>query len=130
MNLPFESIARRDFKFVSGTNVLEITLALSAPYHSSASPSLGSVACKIIDSDDPEFVREIYGQDEFEVLEMVLIHFRNYIRTLLDSGAGVLLNSDDTPFVPSSNLSLYSSYLDKSSPKIIQAIHDRMGRTT
>lgn len=128
MQLPFEPIARRDLKFVSGKNVLKITLALSAPYRPSASPTLGPVACKVMDSDDPEFVREICGQDEFEVLEMALIHFRNYLRTLVESGAGTLLNEDNTPFILSSNVSLYSSYLEKSSTKVLQAIHDRMGR--
>ena len=128
MQLPFEPIARRDLKFVSQSTTLEITLALSAPYRPSASPSLGPVACKVLDSDDPEFVREICGQDEFEVLEMALIHFRNYLKTLTESGAGTLLNADGTPFVLSSNVGLYASFLERSSPKVLQAIHDRMGK--
>ncbi|MDB5870681.1 MAG: hypothetical protein JWQ07_123 [Ramlibacter sp.] len=130
MELPFEPIARRDLKFVSLNTTLEITLALSAPYRPSASPSLGPVACKVLDSDDPEFVREICGQDEFEVLEMALIHFRNYIRMLIESGAGTLLNKDGTPFVPSTNVGIYASFLENSSAKVTQAIHDRMGKPT
>jgi hypothetical protein len=113
MKLPFKAIARRDLKFVSASQSMEITLALGAPYQPSQSPSLGPVACMIIDSDDPAFAREICGQTEFEVLEMALIHFRNYIESLMESGAGELQNADGTPF-DLSNASLYAEYLNKS----------------
>lgn len=130
MKLPFEPIARRDLKFVSGSKVLEIMLAVSAPYRPSASPSLGPVACKVIDSDDPEVVREICGQDEFEVLEMALIHFRSYIRALLESGAGTLLNEDGTPFVQLPSVSAYASSLERAMPTVVQAIQACMKRSS
>jgi hypothetical protein len=113
MKLPFQPIARRDLKFVSPGHSMDITLALSAPYKKTKPDSLGAFACMIIDSDDPAFAREISGESEFEALEMVLIHFRNYIEILQESGAGELINSDGSPF-SSSNVSLYSEYLKKS----------------
>ncbi len=128
MKLPFQPIARRDFKFTSEKTTLHITLAVSAPYKLSKPSQFGQYGCLIIDNDDPEFTRELVGDNEFEVLEMALIHFRNYLRTLIESAAGTLLNGDGTPFVLSSTIVQYASHLESSSPMVLQAIHDRMGK--
>ena len=112
MNLPFVPIARRDLKFVSGNVVMDITLALGAPYAPSNAPSRGPVACMILDCDDPAFAREICGTDEFEVLQMALLHFEKFIDSLIKSGKGELQNADGTPFVRSGT-SMFAHYLDK-----------------
>ena len=110
MDLPFVPIARRDLKFVSGDVVMDITLALSAPYRPSKTPSLGPVACMILDCDEPALAREICGKDEFEALQMSLIHFEKFIDSLKKSGKGVLQNIDGTPFAESET-TLFAHYL-------------------
>ena len=113
MKLPFTPIAQKEFRFASALKTIDITFALSAPYKRLDSDGFGSYACKIVDSDDAEFAREIPGHSEFEALELTLIHFRNYIKTLQESGAGKLLNPDGSPFTDSS-ADVFAACLEKS----------------
>jgi hypothetical protein len=112
MELPFVPIARRDLKFVSDAIDMDITLALSAPYRPSKTPNLGPVACMILDCDEPALAREICGNDEFEALQMALLHFEKFIDSLNNSGKGILQNLDGTPFTQSAP-SLFAHYLSK-----------------
>lgn len=115
MKLSFVPIARRDLKFVSQKHSIDIVLAISAPYRPPRTPTAeGKVAaCMIQDSDDPTLALEIGGDDEFEALEMAIIHLETFIQTLTSDVAGKLLNQDGTPF-EFKNTSLLTHFLGKS----------------
>jgi hypothetical protein len=62
----------------------------------------------IQDSDDPNAALEIGGRDEFEALEMAVIHLESFIRRLASNKAGKLVNQDGTPFdVKNANVMAY-----------------------
>ena len=113
MDLPFVPIARRDLKLVSSpTASLNVILAVSAPYRPPKKLGKGAAACMVLDCDDPGLAMEICGEDEFEALELALMHLEKFIESLKNSDAGVLQNPDGTPFVPT-KASLYAQYLSK-----------------
>ena len=115
MRLTFVPIARRDLKYVSQTRSIDIVLAISAPYRPPQTPTAAGkvAACMIQDSDDPNLALEIGGQDEFEALEMAIIHLETFIRTLTSDKAGKLLNRDGTPF-EAKQTNLVAYFLGKS----------------
>lgn len=114
MDLSFVPIARRDLKYVSSPTVsLHVILALSAPYRPPKEPGQGAAACMVLDCDDPGLAMEICGEDEFEALQLALMHLEKFIDSLSKSNAGELQNLDGTPFKPT-KASLYAHYLSKS----------------
>ncbi len=101
MELSFIPIARRDLKFVSGNQAMDIVLAISAPYRPHKGPKelrvgTGDAACMIQDCDDPTLALEICANDEFEALELGIVHLETYIDKLLSDSAGELRYSDGT----------------------------------
>jgi len=115
MDLPFIPIARRDLKFVtSPTFALDVIVALSAPYRPLKTPIAGAnAACMVLTCDDPELAIEISGADEFEALQMALIHLEKFLDTLCADKTGRLLNSDGTTF-EAKNVSLFAHLVGKS----------------
>jgi hypothetical protein len=114
MELPFVPIARRDLKFsTSPTVALDVILALSAPYRPAKTPmGSGNAACMVLTCDDPDLAIEVSGNDEFEALEMALIHLEKFLDTLSSDKRGKLLNQDGTPFEPK-NVALFTYLLGK-----------------
>ena len=115
MKLTFVPIARRDLKCVSPTRSIDIVLAISAPYRPPRTPAAAGAiaACMVQDSNDPNLALEIGGQDEFEALEMAIIHLETFIQRLASNKAGKLLNPDGTPF-EAKNMNLVAHFLGKS----------------
>jgi hypothetical protein len=68
----------------------------------------------VLDCDDPGLAMEICGQDEFEALELALMHLEKFIDSLSKSDAGELQNLDGTPFKPT-KASLFAQYVSKAS---------------
>jgi hypothetical protein len=121
MELSFIPIARRDLKFVSGNQAMDIVLAISAPYRPPKGPEelrtgAGDAACMIQDCDDPTLALEICAIDEFEALELGMVHLERYIDSLLSDPAGELRYSDGTP-VDRSAVSLIGYYVKRSQEK-------------
>jgi hypothetical protein len=56
---------------------------------------------------------EIGGDDEFEALELAIIHLETFVQTLTSETAGKLLNRDGTPF-EAKKTSLLAYFLGKS----------------
>ena len=112
MKLSFVAIARRDLKYSSPTHSMDVVLAISAPYRPPKTPmAAGKVAaCMIQDCDDPALALEIGGDDEFEALQMGLIHLEKFVEKLSAEKAGKLVNSDGTPF-HGKNASLMAYFL-------------------
>src|SRR6185503_1045835 len=100
MKLSFVPIARRDLKYTSGNVSMDIILAISAPYRPARTPTASGkvAACMVQDCDDPTLAFEIGGDDEFEALQMGLIHLEKFLERLNAEKAGTLLNLDGTPF--------------------------------
>jgi hypothetical protein len=118
MKLSFDPIARRDLKYVSQTHSMDIVLAISAPYSPPRTPSAAgkTAACMIQDCDDPTLALEVGGDDEFEALQMGLIHLEKFIEVLSADQTGTLVNQDGTPF-QAKNASLMAYFLDPSRKK-------------
>lgn len=117
MELSFIPIARRDLKFVSGNQTMEIVLAISAPYRPPRGPEelrtgTGDAACMIQDCDDPALALEICATDEFEALELGMVHLERYIDSLLSDPAGELLYSDGR-IVDRTAMSMIGYYLKR-----------------
>lgn len=67
----------------------------------------------VLDCDDPVLAMEICGEDEFEALEMALIHLEKFLDALSTDKSGQLLNPDGTPYKPT-KASLFAHLLGKS----------------
>jgi hypothetical protein len=115
MKLSFVPIARRDLKYTSPTHSMDVVLAISAPYRPPSTPmAAGRVAaCMVQDCDDPTLALEVGGDDEFEALQMGLIHLEKFIERLNAEKVGKLVNRDGTPF-QAKNSSLMAYFLDSS----------------
>lgn len=117
MDLPFVPIARRDLKLVYSAGSIDVVLALSAPYSPAKTPTAlgsGPYACMVLNCDDPSLALEICGEDEFEALEMSLLHLEKFVDKLAaEQKAGKLMNADGTPFTPKKNVGLLAYYLGK-----------------
>lgn len=115
MKLSFVPIARRDLKYSSPAHTMNIVLAISAPYSPPKTRMAEgkAAACMIQDCDDPTLALEIGGNDEFEALQMGLIHLEKFIESLSTDQTGTLLNQDGTPF-EAKNSGLMAYFLDSS----------------
>jgi hypothetical protein len=69
-----------------------------------------------LDCDDPTLALEICATDEFEALELGMVHLERYIDSLLSDPAGELRYSDGTP-VDRSAVSLIAYYVKRSQEK-------------
>ena len=66
----------------------------------------------IQDCDDPALAMEICASDEFEALELAIVHLERYIDSLLSSKAGQLCDMEGRP-VEKTTGSLIGYYLKK-----------------
>jgi hypothetical protein len=100
---------------VSGSRTINIVLAISAPYRPPRTPAASGkvAACMIQDSDEASLALEIGGDDEFEALQMAIVHLETFVQTLNEDAAGKLLNQDGTPF-EARNAFLLSHFLARS----------------
>jgi hypothetical protein len=65
------------------------------------------------ETDDPNLALEVGGKDEFEALQMAIIHLETFVRRLTSDDAGKLFNQDGTPF-EMKDMNLLSYFLAKS----------------
>ena len=95
---------------------MDVVIALSAPYRPPKTPmGAGKVAaCMVQNCDDPTLALEIGGDDEFEALELALIHLEKFLQALGTNETGKLLNRDGTPF-EAKDASLLAYLLGRSS---------------
>ena len=115
MKLTFTPIARRDLKFESSNQSMDVVIALSAPYRPPKTPMASDwvAACMIQNCDDPTLALEIGGDDEFQALEMALICLEKFMKALAADKTGKLVNQDGTPF-EANNASLLAYLLGRS----------------